>query len=228
MSFGILIAYIIGAVVEWQVMCFVIGSLPIVLGLSMVNKGCILETNAQGKEIHLCANPHCNLVDFFASPIMIIAFDAGNTFLACCTPPGTSGQGRASTTSRQVSDIDSLKVSSLHVLIHLDFMVFIANVFRYTNVETEFQRIKTNASAQLPNSSYAKILTNKYLIKPLLISMALMFFQQFSGINAIVFYSASVFQDAGSSLDSFISSIIIGIVQMVFTMISVLLVSIFF
>ena len=55
MSFGILIAYIIGAVVEWQVMCFVIGSLPIVLGLSMVNKRCILETNAQGKEIHLRA-----------------------------------------------------------------------------------------------------------------------------------------------------------------------------
>ena len=99
--------------------------------------------------------------------------------------------------------------------------------YRYTNVETEFQRIKTNANAQLPNSSYRKILTNKYLMKPLLISTALMFFQQFSGINAIVFYSASVFQDAGSSLDSFVSSIIIGIVQMVFTMISVLLVSIF-
>jgi facilitated trehalose transporter len=100
-------------------------------------------------------------------------------------------------------------------------------IFRYTDVETEFERIRTNANAQLPNSSYAKILTNSYLMKPLLISMTLMFFQQFSGINAIVFYSASVFEDAGSSLDRFVSSIIIGLVQMVFTMVSVLLVSIF-
>lgn len=49
MSFGILIAYIIGAVVEWQVMCFVIGSLPIVLGLAMVNKRYILETVVEEK-----------------------------------------------------------------------------------------------------------------------------------------------------------------------------------
>lgn len=62
-------------------------------------------------------------------------------------------------------------------------------------------------------------------MKPLFISMALMFFQQFSGINAIVFYSASIFQEAGSSVDRFMSSIMIGIVQLVFTMISALLVS---
>ena len=37
LSFGILIAYIIGAVVEWQILCFIIGSMPIVLGLAMVN-----------------------------------------------------------------------------------------------------------------------------------------------------------------------------------------------
>lgn len=37
MSFGIVIAYVVGAVVEWQIMCFVMGSLPIVLGIAMVN-----------------------------------------------------------------------------------------------------------------------------------------------------------------------------------------------
>lgn len=157
MSFGILIAYIIGAVVEWQVMCFVIGSLPIVLGLSMVNKRCILETNAQGKEIHLCANPHCNLVDFFASPIMIIAFDAGNTFLACCAPPGTSGQGRTSTTSRQVSDIDSLEVSSLDVLIHLDFMVLLLMFLGTLTLKLNF-----SASKPTPALNYQIQATPKY------------------------------------------------------------------
>lgn len=36
LSFGIVVAYIIGALVEWQIFCFIIGSLPIVLGLAMV------------------------------------------------------------------------------------------------------------------------------------------------------------------------------------------------
>jgi hypothetical protein len=66
MSFGILIAYIIGAVVEWQVMCFVIGSLPIVLGLAMVNKRYILETVIEEKlQVVICCDPRCNLVNLF-------------------------------------------------------------------------------------------------------------------------------------------------------------------
>lgn len=36
LSLGIVIAYIVGAFVEWQTLCFLIGSLPIVLGLAMV------------------------------------------------------------------------------------------------------------------------------------------------------------------------------------------------
>lgn len=59
-------------------------------------------------------------------------------------------------------------------------------------------------------------------MKPLMISMALMFFQQFSGVNAIIFYSASIFQEAGSTIDRFISSIMIGVVQLVFTSLSAL------
>ncbi len=55
-----------------------------------------------------------------------------------------------------------------------------------------------------------------------MISMALMFFQQFSGVNAIIFYSASIFQEAGSTIDRFISSIMIGVVQLVFTGLSAL------
>ncbi|KAI9559970.1 hypothetical protein GHT06_013978 [Daphnia sinensis] len=157
-SFGILIAYIVGALVEWQIMCFVIGSLPVVLGLAML--------------------------------------------LMPETPSWLVSHNREPQAKDALQQLRG----------------------KYTNIESEFQRIKTNVNSQLPNASYAKILTSVHLMKPLLISLALMFFQQFSGINAIVFYSASVFQEAGSTLDRFSASIIIGVVQMIFTMMSVFMV----
>ncbi len=43
LSLGILIAYIIGAFVEWQILCFVIGSMPICLGLAMVNNNLLIS-----------------------------------------------------------------------------------------------------------------------------------------------------------------------------------------
>uniref|UniRef100_A0ABD2X646 Major facilitator superfamily (MFS) profile domain-containing protein n=1 Tax=Trichogramma kaykai TaxID=54128 RepID=A0ABD2X646_9HYME len=50
-------------------------------------------------------------------------------------------------------------------------------------------------------------------LKPLLISLGLMFFQQMSGINAVIFYTVQIFEDAGSKLDPNISTIIVGIVN---------------
>ena len=96
---------------------------------------------------------------------------------------------------------------------------------RHTDIEPEFQRIiKNNGNSQSVQTSYLQIFTSRHLVKPMLISMSLMFFQQFSGINAIIFYSASIFQEAGSTIDRFLSSIMIGIVQLVFTGISALVV----
>ena len=60
------------------------------------------------------------------------------------------------------------------------------------------------------------------LMRPLVISLVLMFFQKFSGINAVIFYSASIFQAAGSSVDRFVSSITIAIVQLVCTLLAAL------
>lgn len=49
------------------------------------------------------------------------------------------------------------------------------------------------------------------------ICIMLMFFQQFSGINAVIFYSVSIFKSAGSNLDPAICSIIVGVVQVLMT-----------
>lgn len=51
-----------------------------------------------------------------------------------------------------------------------------------------------------------------------------MLFQQFSGINAVIFYTNSIFESAGSTLDPAICSIIVGIVQVVMTFVSAVLI----
>ncbi|XP_066584242.1 facilitated trehalose transporter Tret1-like isoform X2 [Prorops nasuta] len=57
-------------------------------------------------------------------------------------------------------------------------------------------------------------------IKPLLISLGLMFFQQMSGINAVIFYTVQIFRDAGSSVDENVSTIIVGVVNFISTFVA--------
>ncbi|XP_054754532.2 solute carrier family 2, facilitated glucose transporter member 8-like [Lytechinus pictus] len=62
-----------------------------------------------------------------------------------------------------------------------------------------------------------------YLYKPLLISLVLMFVQQFSGINAVMFYTVSIFQSAAPSINANVATVIVGAVQVVFTCVAALL-----
>ena len=48
---------------------------------------------------------------------------------------------------------------------------------------------------------FLTIITKKQYLAPFLIVLTLMFLQQFSGINAILFYVQTIFMDAGSSMD---------------------------
>lgn len=57
----------------------------------------------------------------------------------------------------------------------------------------------------------------------LICSLGLMLFQQFSGINAVIFYTNNIFRSAGSDIDPVIATIIVGVVQTVATVISSML-----
>ncbi len=58
--------------------------------------------------------------------------------------------------------------------------------------------------------------------KPLLIAVLLMAFSQFSGINAIMYYSTKIFTTAGIGVkDSFTSSAIVGLINLLFTFVAI-------
>jgi len=61
-------------------------------------------------------------------------------------------------------------------------------------------------------------------LKPMGISLALMALQQLSGINFIMAFSTIIFEDAGSSLSSCTSTMILGCIQVFFTLVASLIV----
>ncbi|XP_031775327.1 facilitated trehalose transporter Tret1 isoform X2 [Apis florea] len=67
-------------------------------------------------------------------------------------------------------------------------------------------------------------LFRKNHIKPVFISLGLMFFQQFSGINAVIFYTVQIFKDAGSTIDENLSTIIVGLVNFISTFVAAMII----
>jgi facilitated trehalose transporter len=51
-----------------------------------------------------------------------------------------------------------------------------------------------------------------------------MLLQQFSGINSIIYFIVFIFQDSGSTIDTNLSTVIVGIVQLLATIGSMFLV----
>lgn len=56
--------------------------------------------------------------------------------------------------------------------------------------------------------------------KALMIAFGLMFFQQLSGINAVIFYTNAIFADANIELEPKYATILIGVIQVIATFIS--------
>ena len=52
-----------------------------------------------------------------------------------------------------------------------------------------------------------------WALKPLMLSVTLMILQQFSGINAALFNAVSIFESAGSTLDSLLCAVLLNVDQ---------------
>ncbi|XP_013188435.1 facilitated trehalose transporter Tret1-2 homolog isoform X1 [Amyelois transitella] len=76
------------------------------------------------------------------------------------------------------------------------------------------QRAEESSNSQV---SYLSALTKKTALRAILICFALMVFQQLSGINAVIFNTSAIFASAGAAVPAAVATIIIGVIQVVST-----------
>lgn len=93
-----------------------------------------------------------------------------------------------------------------------------------SNARGALQNIQNDLDAVSGKVSIKDLIYNSGNRTALIVSLALMFFQQFSGINAVIFYTESIFVSAGSTMDASVCSIIVGIVQVLMTFVSAVLI----
>ncbi|KAK4855696.1 hypothetical protein QYF36_009915 [Acer negundo] len=90
------------------------------------------------------------------------------------------------------------------------------------DVEAEFEQIKLASDIAHQVKHPFKELMKRSSMPPLIIGILLQVFQQFTGINAIMFYAPVLFQTVGFKSDaSLLSSVITGIVNVASTLVSV-------
>ncbi|KAJ1524856.1 hypothetical protein ONE63_009723 [Megalurothrips usitatus] len=93
------------------------------------------------------------------------------------------------------------------------------------DVDREIQEIQTSldeeAAAKLPITEAFSTTAAK---KGLFLALSVMIFQQFSGINAVIFFSAQIFEAAHSTLKPSVATVVVGCCQIVATYVSTLLI----
>jgi len=87
-------------------------------------------------------------------------------------------------------------------------------------VEEEYEEIQRGVEESEGSSAGIGELMKPQNLLPFVISMYLMLGQQFSGMNAVLFYVDGIFEAAGSTLDSSLASIIVAVVQVVATILA--------
>ncbi|XP_045468103.1 facilitated trehalose transporter Tret1-like [Harmonia axyridis] len=85
------------------------------------------------------------------------------------------------------------------------------------NVTEEFNNLVRMQNEQKPRNKRLIYLFKQPNLKPLAIILCLMFFQQFSGINAVIFYTTSIFRASRWDVSPIVCTTIIGLVNLLAT-----------
>ncbi|CAG0889699.1 unnamed protein product [Cyprideis torosa] len=88
----------------------------------------------------------------------------------------------------------------------------------FHDVQQELKEVQMNVMAtRAEKASFSDLFTDNSARQPLLLSLGLMLFQQLSGINAVIFYTESIFEEAQAGLSPSASTMIVMITQVVVT-----------
>ncbi|XP_060516389.1 facilitated trehalose transporter Tret1-2 homolog isoform X2 [Cylas formicarius] len=93
-----------------------------------------------------------------------------------------------------------------------------------SDIDKEFYELKKSQEDSDEDKFSVTVLFSKNNLKLLGIMLGLMGFQQFSGINAVIFNTTKIFKETGSNMDEAISTTIVGIVNFISTFIAAVLV----
>lgn len=86
------------------------------------------------------------------------------------------------------------------------------------------KEIIRGANKEEKSGGFSDLLKSKYG-KILMIALGLAFFQQITGINAIFYYAPTIFEQAGGSSDAaFLQAIVVGLINLVFTFVAIVLI----
>lgn len=83
-----------------------------------------------------------------------------------------------------------------------------------------FELQAANDEQKAQKVSLRDALSRRATKKALFISLGLMFFQQMSGINAVIFFTKDIFDAANSGIDSGLATIIVGVMQVIAVFVS--------
>lgn len=76
-------------------------------------------------------------------------------------------------------------------------------------MDAELTRIKARVCEDKTERLHLTDFLRPWAYKPILIGVAVMIFQQFSGLNAALFYSVEILQVAGSKLDALVAAVVV-------------------
>lgn len=89
----------------------------------------------------------------------------------------------------------------------------------------EIAELQNDAEERKANAlTFGQAMSRKTTIRGLVVTMGLMFFQQVSGINAVIFYTNAIFEAADTGISPSIATIIIGVMQVIATLVSTMIV----
>ena len=90
--------------------------------------------------------------------------------------------------------------------------------------EVTIQEIQRGVAKKEKKGRLADIFQSKYATI-MIIALGIAFFQQITGINAVFYYAPTIFEQAGGSTDSsFLQAIVVGLTNLVFTLVAIWLI----